>query len=298
MKSQIAIKRLRIDEIISTGRLFDIVEKNVAALAASMSEIGLLTPVMVADVDGAFHLVSGSHRIEAAKSLKWTHIDCYVTTGSFAVLGMKQIDENIVRFGVTVAQRRMMQKQRENYWEVKQVEDGVKIGQGHNVKRGNRHMTAEERAERDGEILEDDDMSSSSTNYAADAAKVLPFAVTTIREDVRLGNDFIEALGEDKAAEIATTKLGTHDGMKAVIKAAKKGGRDGAVAFADAHKDTGVKREKKPEKNAIPAAPVIETLTLRDEIIAWLDRGSSLLARCNEDDADYMVTEIERRFVK
>lgn len=76
--------------------------RDVSGLAASMSQLGLLQPVHVTD---DYRLIAGYHRVAAAKLLKWDAIDAYVFTGSALDAELIQIDENLQRVDLTVAER-------------------------------------------------------------------------------------------------------------------------------------------------------------------------------------------------
>jgi len=75
----------------------------VAALAASMKEIGLQTPisVWVTDDNQWVHLVAGRHRLEAAKRLGWDRIDCIVVALDERKRRMWEISENLHRAELT-----------------------------------------------------------------------------------------------------------------------------------------------------------------------------------------------------
>lgn len=67
--------KITINEIkVNAGRR-DINEDNVRELEKSIAEIGLLNPISVTQ-DHA--LIAGRHRLEAAKKLGWTEIECTV----------------------------------------------------------------------------------------------------------------------------------------------------------------------------------------------------------------------------
>ena len=70
----------------------------VAELAKSIAAVGLLNPITVTE-DRT--LVAGLHRLEAAKRLGWTEIECAFTDMSGPQLELAEIDENIVRTGLT-----------------------------------------------------------------------------------------------------------------------------------------------------------------------------------------------------
>jgi ParB family chromosome partitioning protein len=78
----------------------------VKSLAASMEKIGLRTPITIrSNSDDMAILVAGAHRLEAAKSLGWDRIDCFVMDCSADEAEMWEISENLHRAELTVLQR-------------------------------------------------------------------------------------------------------------------------------------------------------------------------------------------------
>lgn len=84
-------------------------------LAASLKDIGLRQPIsirivdmMVIDgyeVEGVPVLVAGAHRLEAAKRLGWSHIDCIEVDDDALKAEMWEIAENLHRLDLTKEQR-------------------------------------------------------------------------------------------------------------------------------------------------------------------------------------------------
>lgn len=84
-------------------------------LAASMKEIGLRQPITVRvvdmmvidghEVEGVPVLVAGRHRLEAAKRLGWSHIDCVEVDDDAISAEMWEIAENLHRLDLTKEQR-------------------------------------------------------------------------------------------------------------------------------------------------------------------------------------------------
>ena len=70
----------------------------VAELTKSIAAVGLLNPITLTE---DHTLVAGLHRLEAAKRLGWTEIECAFTDMSGPQLELAEIDENIVRTGLT-----------------------------------------------------------------------------------------------------------------------------------------------------------------------------------------------------
>lgn len=87
----------------------------VTRLAASMKDIGLRQPISVRIVDemmldghltaGVPVLVAGRHRLAAAKSLGWSHIDCIEVEDDDIAAELWEIAENLHRLDLTKEQR-------------------------------------------------------------------------------------------------------------------------------------------------------------------------------------------------
>ncbi len=70
----------------------------VQELARSIAAVGLLNPITL---DQNYTLIAGLHRLEAAKLLGWTEIECSVTSMDGLQAELAEIDENIVRAGLS-----------------------------------------------------------------------------------------------------------------------------------------------------------------------------------------------------
>ena len=79
-------------------------EAKVQAIAASMNQIGLQTPITVQAFKRKVTLVAGWHRLEAAKRLSWDSIPCVVLTGELETR-FWQIAENFYRAELTALGR-------------------------------------------------------------------------------------------------------------------------------------------------------------------------------------------------
>ena len=90
-------------------------DARVAALAASMGDIGLHTPISLrmvekVEIDGeeVWHvpvLIAGRNRMEAARRLGWTHIDGYLLPADHIEAQLWEIAENLHRVGLTKEER-------------------------------------------------------------------------------------------------------------------------------------------------------------------------------------------------
>ena len=78
---------------IKPGRR-DAKPKAVTELARSIQAVGLLNPIIV---NGDNSLIAGLHRLEAAKELGWTEIECTVSSMDGLQAELAEIDENFVR---------------------------------------------------------------------------------------------------------------------------------------------------------------------------------------------------------
>lgn len=106
---------LRVDDIEIGERHRALSADAVIRLAASMKDIGLKQPVSVRlfeemIVDGELTagvpvLVAGAHRLAAAKSLGWSHIDCIEVEDDAITAELWELAENLHRHDLTKEQR-------------------------------------------------------------------------------------------------------------------------------------------------------------------------------------------------
>ncbi len=96
---------------------------HVRELAGSIRELGLLNPVTI-DQDNV--LIAGLHRLEAARILGWTEIECTVSRLEGLQAELAEIDENIVRSDLSVLEYGEMLLRRKEIYE--QIHPEVKHG--------------------------------------------------------------------------------------------------------------------------------------------------------------------------
>ena len=90
--------KMKISEIkINPGRR-DTQQRNVDELARSIAAVGLMNPITVTQDNT---LIAGLHRLEAAKLLGWTEIECTVSDADGLQAELAEIDENFVRAGLS-----------------------------------------------------------------------------------------------------------------------------------------------------------------------------------------------------
>src|SRR5690554_1221766 len=106
-----------------TGRALN--RDRVKAIASSIAEIGLRTPITVRPTtkvaDGreieAYEIVAGQHRYEAAASLGWEEMPCFVTEEDELHSQLWEIDENLMRAELTSADRAEYTNRRREIYE-------------------------------------------------------------------------------------------------------------------------------------------------------------------------------------
>jgi ParB-like chromosome segregation protein Spo0J len=120
-------KNIRIDNIKVLGNHRPIVKKKLRIIADSMAKIGLQTRITVRATKEGYKLVTGRHRLEAAKSLSWREIDCFVMAGNKIERRLWAIAENLHRAELTALQRAACVKK----WErlVTELDNNVKTAQ-------------------------------------------------------------------------------------------------------------------------------------------------------------------------
>lgn len=118
---------LHVDDIVIGERHRTLSDDAVQRLAGSMGDIGLMQPISVRiveemEVDGELTagvpvLVAGAHRLAAAKSLGWSHIDCIEVDDDALKAELWEIDENLIRAELTPAQQADHLSRRKEVWE-------------------------------------------------------------------------------------------------------------------------------------------------------------------------------------
>src|SRR5690554_3170186 len=92
------IDRIKVGEILATGRLRPVSEAGVESLMASIAEVGVMKDAVHVrqKKGGQLVLIAGGHRLEAAKRLGWDEIEAKLwadVTDDWARL--MEIDDNI-----------------------------------------------------------------------------------------------------------------------------------------------------------------------------------------------------------
>lgn len=119
------ITRIALSHVQRQSSARDINTSAVSGIAASMKEIGQLTPIFVRAanipikgvMEPGYLLIAGNHRVEAARQLGWSEIDARVMVGESLEAELIEIDENLCRAELTASQRASAIKRRRQIWE-------------------------------------------------------------------------------------------------------------------------------------------------------------------------------------
>ena len=99
------IVHIKVGAIKIIGKRRPLNEAKVRALAASINEIGLQTPITVQNRKKDVVLTTGWYRLEAVKRLSWTAIPCIVLGADKIDVSLWQLAENYYRAELTVLER-------------------------------------------------------------------------------------------------------------------------------------------------------------------------------------------------
>jgi ParB-like nuclease domain len=99
------ITNIRVGAIMVDGKRRPLHKKKVRAIAASMEMVGLQTPITVRELKKKVVLVTGGHRLGAAKQLGWKAIPSIALASDKIETRIWQIVENLYRAELTPASR-------------------------------------------------------------------------------------------------------------------------------------------------------------------------------------------------
>jgi ParB family chromosome partitioning protein len=135
--------------------------RDVAELAASIAEVGLLNPITVTH---EHRLIAGYHRLEACKSLGWLEIPVSVVTLSAEDAELAEIDENLVRHELTALERCEQLLRRKKIYEAKYPETRRGVAGG-KARQG---------------------LASETVSFADDAAEKMGVSKRTVQQDIQI----------------------------------------------------------------------------------------------------------------
>ena len=138
-------------------------------LARSISEVGLLNPITV---DPSYTLIAGLHRLEAAKRLGWTEIECTICNLEGLQAELAEIDENVVRTALSTIEYGELLEYRKEIYESLYPETKAGVSQAVGMNRAiGKHVN--------------DKMSSTSKSFARDTAEKLGVSVRTVERTMQ-----------------------------------------------------------------------------------------------------------------
>lgn len=115
-------------ERIRVGKRLRVIDQDYAALlAASMAESGQQTPIHVgpADADGVHALIAGGHRYAAAELAGLPALNAMVFRGDALAAQLLEIDENLMRRGLSEMDRAVFLARRKEIYEALHPETGM-----------------------------------------------------------------------------------------------------------------------------------------------------------------------------
>jgi len=89
---------ININDIKINSKRREAAPEDVQRLSESIAEVGMMNPITV---DANYNLVAGLHRLEAAKLLGWTEVECTVCELDRLHAELAEIDENVIRTGLS-----------------------------------------------------------------------------------------------------------------------------------------------------------------------------------------------------
>lgn len=142
---------------------------HVKELADSIRELGLLSPITI---DRDYVLIAGLHRLEAAKVLGWTEIECMVSSLEGLVAELAEIDENIVRSDISTLEYGEILLRRKEIYETLHPETRDGIAQAISMNRSLGNNVS-------------DKMSLTSKSFVQDTAEKLGVVPRTIERQIQ-----------------------------------------------------------------------------------------------------------------
>ena len=178
-------------DLIDLGkRLRTVSGGTVQYLAESMKLHGLQYPIQVRMDGDRYALVSGAHRVQAARFLAWPHIEAFVLDLlDEDTLALLEIDENLMRAELNPLDRGLFLSRRKEIYERLYPE----------TRRGGDRRSSD---------FQDQNADGSQQGFVAATASFTPFSSYTIRRALRIGDKITDELRE----ELAMTPIAHREG--------------------------------------------------------------------------------------
>ena len=166
--------RININEIKVNSDRRKASADDIQKLADSIDEVGMMNPITV---DADHNLIAGLHRLEAAKLLGWSEIECSVCELDELHAELAKIDENYIRANLTPLETSQLMFRRKEIYETLHPETKAGAAQGNGMKRS---------TEDDGLA---DKLSAKPKSFAQGTAEKLGVDERTVRRQVKIAKD-------------------------------------------------------------------------------------------------------------
>ena len=225
------LDKIAVEDVLIAGKRRELNPEKVKTMAASMSKIGLRTPITVRRIKKGLGttvlaLVAGGYRLAAAQSLGWKEIDAFIMEGDETDARMWQLIENVHRAELTALER--AESVAELVQLVRTSEKGGQVGHPGGHQPHDRGISR--------------------------AAKALGFT----RQEVRRS---LEIAGISAEAKATAKEKGLDKKQSALLKIAKQKGSDGQLAKIEQIK------ESKP--TSVPKASSTGAATKKGTRVDW-----------------------------
>ena len=124
--------RININEIKVNSNRRKASKDDIQRIADSIAEVGMMNPITV---DADHNLIAGLHRLEAAKLLGWSEIECNVCELDELHAELAEIDENYIRANLTPLETSQLLFRRKEIYETLHPETKAGAAQGNGMKR-------------------------------------------------------------------------------------------------------------------------------------------------------------------
>ena len=178
------------DIIVKSGRR-EVSAEAVELLSESIAESGLFNPITVST---DHTLIAGRHRLEAAKLLGWDEIDCHVCDMDELHAELAEIDENLIRNGLTDIELAEQYARRKRIYETLHPETKARNLAGHvsNYASSNDNLSLEVKP------------------FAEDTAEKTGMSSRTVQRYVRIG----EKLTQETKDILTGSRITRHNLLK------------------------------------------------------------------------------------
>jgi len=112
------IVAIALSEIDATDRLRPVDPAHVEAIALSIEQIGLQSPIILRPEGNRYQLVAGWHRLAAVGRLGWTDVDAIVKNLTAEEARLVEIDENLMRRELSALDRAIFLAERKAVYDL------------------------------------------------------------------------------------------------------------------------------------------------------------------------------------